>query len=125
MRGAINEVSRLDHQECFSVCEPVLRQIRKLKNVGSTLRQSSCPKKKNGGLNQPTSIPKMIFATIIRLDSPWAFKVDRIQENSAVQIVSALNNPPYSVFSDQIQASRFILFSALVMESIWGKNDVL
>lgn len=50
--------------------------------------------KKNGGLNQPTSIPKMIFATIIRLDSPWAFKVDRIQENSAVQIVSALNNPP-------------------------------
>lgn len=50
--------------------------------------------KKNGGLNQPTSIPKMIFATIIRLDSPWAFKVDRIQENSAFQIVSALNNPP-------------------------------
>ena len=29
------------------------------------------------------------------------------------------------MFSDQIQASRFILFSALTTESIWEKNDVL
>lgn len=42
--GAINEL-RLDHQECISFSEPVLRQIWKLRNVGSTLRQSSCQEK--------------------------------------------------------------------------------
>lgn len=87
--GAINEFRRLDHQECISFSEPVLRQIWKLRNVGSTLRQSSC-QEKNGGWNQPTSIPKMIFATFIRLDSPTGFKVDSMQENSAVQFCQLL-----------------------------------